>query len=203
MAPRLPKPGTAARWVLTAGLLAVLAVLGTMHYRDLKTEQADLLSGLVQAQENVAAARTTDLSDYEKQIQDLESRLKNAELRSGNLEQEFYRHTHSIDIDEALFEAAMGTNVTIVSIACAAPAFEEIDGIQFHVYRLAVQAESEVPPQFFNFAFALSEAFPDATVGSLSMTLPRVAEGGTLQGKTVASLQLSVYYLSQQESPDG
>lgn len=203
MAPRLPRPGTTVRWVLTAGVLAILAILGTMHYRDLKTEQGELLAGLVQAQENVAAARAIDLTHYGEQIHDLESRLKNAELRSGNLETEFYSHTHSIDIDEAVFEAAAGTNVTITSIACAAPAFEEIDGIQYQVYKLTVQAKSEVPPQFFNFAFALSEAFPDGTVNSLSMTLPRVAEGGTLQGNTSASLNLSVYYLSQQESSDG
>ncbi len=174
-----------------------------MEYRELKAEQAELLSGLVQAQEKVAGFRATDLSHYEEQISDLESRLKNAELRSGNLEKEFHLHTHSIDIDEALFEAALKSNVTIMSIECASPEFEEIDGIQYQVYKLAVQAESEVPPQLINFTFALSDAFPDATVGWLSMNLPRVAGGGTLQGNTSASLNLRVYYLSQQEPPDG
>ena len=174
-----------------------------MHYRDLKTEQGDLLSGLAQAQENVAAVRATDISHYEEQIRDLEPRLKNAELRSSNLETEFYRHTHSIDIDEVLFEAALGNNVTITSIACAAPELEEIGGIQFRVYKLAVQAESEVPPQLINFTYALSDAFPDATVDWFRMGFPEVAEDGTLLGSTTASLQLRVYYLSQQESGNG
>jgi len=174
-----------------------------MQYRELKAEQVELLSGIAQAQENLAGTRATDLSHYEEQIRDLESRLKSAELRSGNLETEFYRHTHSIDIDEAIFEAALGTNVTIISIECATPEFEEIDGIQYQVYKLALQAESEVPPQLINFTFALSDAFPDATVSWLSMSLPRIAEGGTLQGNTSAALNLRVYYLSQQESGDG
>ncbi|MBE9506375.1 MAG: hypothetical protein IMY84_06105, partial [Chloroflexi bacterium] len=64
-------------------------------------------------------------------------------------------------------------------------------------------AECEVPPQLFNFTFALSDAFPDATVDWLRMSFPEVADGGTLLGSTTASLQLRVYYLSQQESPDG
>ena len=94
-------------------------------------------------------------------------------------------------------------DLALESIACSGPELEDIDGIQFHVYRLAVLAVSEVPPQLINFTFALSDAFPDATVDSLRMTLPKVAEDGTLQGSTSASLQLRVYYMSRQESPDG
>ena len=71
------------------------------------------------------------------------------------------------------------------------------------MYKLAVQAESEVPPQLINFTYALSDAFPDATVDWLRMGFPEVAEDGTLLGSTTASFQLRVYYLSQQESGDG
>jgi len=197
---RLPTPNSAVRWILTIGVTAALLGGGYYYHDQLKDEQAELLPAIAQAQQTVDNFRNIDTAQYESEISDLESRLKSAEMRRLVVEQKLREHTHSIEIEEVLYERAGEAMATLHEVTCSNPEAKEVGGVRFEVYHIGLSAGSEVPPQLINYVQKLSATFPDATIDHLEMNWPTVGEGGALSGGSSLSLQMTVYYTSEQES---
>ena len=197
---RLPTPSPSARWILTIVITAALLGGGYYYWDKYKDEQAELLPAIAQAQQTIDQFRDIDTAQYEREISDLESRLKSAEMRRLVVEQKLREHTHSIEIEEVLYERADESMVTLYEVTCSNPEAREIGGVRFEVYHLGVNAGSEVPPQLINYVQKLSATFPDATINHLDMTFPTRGEDGALQGPSGLSLGMTVYYTTEQES---
>jgi len=197
---RLPKPNPAVQWILTIGITAALLGGAYYYYDQYKGEQAELLPAIAQAQQTIDNFRNIDTAEYESQISDLESRLKSAEMRRLVVEQKLREHTHSIEIEEALYELADESMVALHDVTCSNPEAKEVGGVRFEVYHIGLGAGSEVPPQLINYVQKLSTTFPDATIDHLEMNWPTVGEGGALSGGSSLSLNMTVYYTTEQES---
>lgn len=153
------------RWVLTIGVLAILLGGAGVSYSRQKAEQSELSSSIAQTQQ--------ELIKYEMapvvQKEELEAKLAEANSIISSLQNEFRRYTESIEISEALFEAAENSSVTITRLVCSCPTYEEINGIPYCVFTLNITGEAEVPPALINFSMKISEIFAAANMESVAM----------------------------------
>jgi hypothetical protein len=171
-----------SRWVLTIGILVILLGSAGVIYSRQKAEQSELSTSIAQAQQ--------ELIKYElppaAQKEELEARLAEANSSITGLQNEFRQYTESIEIGEALFEAAENSNVTITRLSCSLPVDEEIRGITYRVFTVNITAEGEVPPALINFSVEVSDIFSAANIESVAM---HVQEGE----KSTIDLGLKVY----------
>jgi multidrug efflux pump subunit AcrA (membrane-fusion protein) len=189
---RAPRISRTTKWLLTVGILAILLITAYVMYDRQQAEQDQLKANIAQAQLQLTAYEAPDPAEKAE----LEARLKKANSRLSSvtqLQSEFRGYTESIEINEALFEAAEDANVTITGITCSMPAEEELGGFTFRVLSLSITAEGEVPPQLINFSIKVSEIFSTASIESAAMNYPGVAEDGTVTGKATINLNLKIY----------
>ena len=189
---RAPRISRTTRWLLTVGILAILLITAGVMYNRHQAEQDQLKDNIAQAQLQLTAYKAPDPTEKAE----LEARLEKANSRLAGITQlqgEFRGYTESIEINEALFEAAEDANVTITGITCSMPAEEEIRGFTFRVLSLSITAEGAVPPQLINFSIKVSEAFSTASIESVGMDIPRPAEDGSITGKSTINLNLKIY----------
>ncbi len=192
----IAKPGKAFLWTLTVGVVVVLVGISGYVYRQAKSEQVELLAEISSAQQTIASLRDTDTTALEEQITDLEARDRAAETLIAGLERRLRDYTHTIEIDEALFNAAEETNVTITSIRTAPSEAKEIDGVLYRVLVMSVGAEAAVPPELINFSIKATEELSCAYLDVVDMTVPEPPEeGDESEGKAAVELRLTVYYL--------
>ena len=158
------------RWFLTIGILAILLITAGVVYGRQKAEQGELNSSITQAQQQLLLYKAPDPAEKKE----LEARLEKAESRVPGIttiQNRFREYTESIEINEALFQAAKDTNVTITSIVTSEPASEELAGFTFRVFALSITAESEVLPALINFSIKVSQEFAAADVESVTVTI--------------------------------
>jgi len=172
------------QWILTIGIFAVLLVAAGVVYGRQMGEQNQLSLDIAQAQR--------DFPKYSEQKKDLEMRLSQAESRLVSVQNESRQYTESIEINEALFEAADEANVTITRLSSSPPADEEVNGFTYRVFSLSITAEGEVV-DLIRFSMKLSERFSAATIESVKIDVPEAGEEGTSEGKPTITLQVKVY----------
>ncbi len=202
---RLPSPSPAVRWILTIGIVAVVLVAGYFYYGRLKEEQATHLSNIAHSNQIVETFRAVNLDELEAEISTLASRADSADHRYMSLRAKYLSYVHSIEIEEALYDAAKTSEVTITHLACAGPQAVEVGSDTFHSYIMSIDVEAPVPPQILNFIIKFGDEFETGIVDWVDMSMPRPsAEGDTdttdtteevSTGVCTSSLQLRILYL--------
>jgi len=177
------------RWVLTIGILAILLITAGVSYSRQKAEQSELSTSIAQAQQELIKYQMPPAGQKEE----LEARLAEADSSVTSLQNEFRQYTESIEINEALFEAAESSNVTITNLSCSPPVDEEIRGITYRVFTLMITAEGEVPPALINFSMKISDIFTAADVESVTLDVPKVEEEGESEEKSRIDLRVKIY----------
>lgn len=166
-----------ARWVLTIGILAILLISLGVAYSRQKAAQTALSADIVQAQQN--------FDKYSAQKKELEPKLSQANSRIADAQSKFRKPSESIEINTALFEAAKDANVTLTRLSSSAPKEEKLGGITLQVFSITISAEGEVVPALLNFSNRISEKFPTATIGTVSI--------GVTEAKPSITLNLKIY----------
>jgi len=167
------------QWILLIGIFAILLISASVAYGRQQAEQSDLSSSIAQANQ--------DFTKYSAQKEDLESKRRAASSRIASAQSEFNQYTQSIEIDEALFEVAEDTDVTITRLVFTVPAEEKPGGITYRVFSPVVTAEGEVLPALLLFSKKISESFATVAIESVKI------EGGEGDEKPQIVLQLKIY----------
>ncbi len=184
------KIGRPARWILTIGILAILLGGLSVNYGRQIAEQRRLNADTVQAQldfrkyDKYAAA-------YAAEREELETRLSQANSRITSPQSKFRQYTESIEIDEALFQAAEEANVTITRLSSSLPEDEELNGITYRIFTLSIAAEGELVA-LLNFGNKVSAGVSTATIESVKINVPEVEEGESAE-KASITLGLKIY----------
>jgi cell division protein FtsB len=194
------RPGRAFLWILTIGVVAILVVIGLYLYREDKVAQGQLRSEIAIAQQTIQELRATDTSALEAEIAQLEQNSRSAQSRVSSLERILRDYTHSIEIEESLFEAALSTNVTIVQILERPSEPVEREGILLERLPVIVSAESAVPPSLVNFSIEVTNTLQSAYIERTTIKAPEPLDEEDEETEQVSSieLELSVYYLGQE-----
>ena len=177
-----------SQWILTIGILAILLIsLGVMYSRQ-KAEQGQLSTSIAEANQSLIKYTT----EYAAQREDVEKRLNEANSRIAGLQSEFRQYTESIEINEALFEAAEDAKVTITKLSSSIPTDEELSGITYRVFSLSITAEGEVVA-LLNFVNKISGRFSAVTIESVKISVPE--EEAEREEIPTISLKLKIYAL--------
>ena len=172
-----------AQWIIVIGVSAILIITAGVFYGRQMTEQRMLRTEIAQAQQ--------DFTKYSNMKKDLEIRLRQAESSIASVQSEFQQYTESIEINEALYEAADDYNVTITKLRSSIPDVEMLNGINYNVFSLDISARGEVVPALLNFTNRVSEIFSASTITSVGINVP-VEEDGVL-GESTLSLKIDIY----------
>lgn len=202
---RLPVPGIKVRWVLTILIVVALLGAGFTYYNRLQAEQADLSASIAQSELAIAQLRAADHSELRQEVSVLESRAsaaesraRSAQSREASLSQRYRVYTHSIEIQERLFQAATEANCTITSLSCSGPTAEESGGVRFESYNVSVSVHAPVPPSLLNFLLKVSEAYESGVITSVDMSIPRPPEEGAADTRSTMSFELRLVYIPQE-----
>jgi len=183
------KIGRTARWILTIGILAILlGGLGANYVRQI-AEQNELNANIAQAQQDF---RKYDkyAAEYAAEREELKTRLSQANSSIAALQAEFESPTKSIEISDALFEAAEDANVTITRLTSSLPEDKELNGISYRIFTLSIAAEGELVA-LLNFGNKISEGFSAAAIESVKISVPEVEEES--EEKPSITLGLKIY----------
>ena len=172
---KLSKP---TQWILLIGIFAILVIAAGVAWGHQMTEQSQLSSDIAQAQQ--------DFTKYTAQKKDLETKLSRAQSDLASVQNEFRQYTESVEINEALFEAADDASVTITRLSSSIPADEQLNGITYSAFSLSIAAKGEFV-ELLNFTDKVSEIFSASTIGPVSIS---VSGGG---GNATIGLQVKVY----------
>jgi len=172
------KLGKTAQWILTLGILVALLVGVVTVYGKQRATQGDLNSELTQLNQ--------DFVKYTAQKGELQGRLSKAQSDLSTLKKDFRQSTESVEITEAIFDAADKARVDIVSIHSSLPAKEGGEAGVYDVFSLSIGAKG-VPVSLLEFCGKLSETFPDSVIKTV--TIGGVDE----KGEAEITLVLTVY----------
>ena len=170
------------RWILTIGILAIFLASLAVVYLHQTTELRDLNTGIIQAQQ--------DFTKYTAQQKELEAKLDQVESSIPALPGEFKSSLESIEISDALLEAAKEADVTITELSTSLPHNEEINGITYQVVYVELTAEGKMVSTL-NFIQKLGDRFPGSEIEQVEI---KVTEGEeTAEEKASVSLSLKIY----------
>src|SRR4030042_150300 len=143
------KISKATQWILLVGIFAILLVAASVTYGRQKEMHSDLNSNIDQARQSLVKY-TAERENWERRRTEANSRVASAQSELGG-------YTESIEINEALFEAAKDAGVErITELRSSSPADEKLNGISYRVFSLSVTAEDEVLPGLLNFSDKIS-----------------------------------------------
>jgi len=179
--------GKTTRWVLTIGILAILLISAGVVYSRQKAEQSELSASIAQAQWELIKYELPPADGKEQ----LERRLAEADSSITGLQNEFRQYTESIEINEALFEAAADANVTITELTSSLPEEEELNGAIYQVFSIEVTAEGEVVA-LLNFSDKVSQRFSTSDIQAVGIEVPQEEEEGEEKEPEKASMTLSL-----------
>jgi len=152
------------QWILTVVILVVLICAAVVMFNKQRVIQSDLGAQLTQAQQEYARNRA--------QSSDLEGRLSRANADLSRLQEKFHLPTESVEITDAIFEAAHDSNVDITQISSSLPKEGKARGdevIGYDIFTLTITAKGDVVPSLLKFSDALSAAFPGSIINSVSV----------------------------------
>jgi len=153
-----------AQWILTLVILVALICAAVVMFNKQKVIQGGLEAQLTQAQQ--------EYDKYKNQRSDLEGRLNRANADLSRLQEKFHRPTESVEITEAIFDAAKRSNVDIIKIFSPSPTEGKAKGDEvtnFSVFKLTITARGKVVPSLLKFSDALSAKFPGSTIESVKV----------------------------------
>ncbi len=155
-----------AQWILSLGILVALLVGMVTVYGGQRAVQGDLQSELTQLNENFVK--------YTTQKGELQGRLNKAQSDLSKLDEKFQLPTESVEITEAIFEAADDSNVDIIKISSSLPkvgkATEE-GTVAYDSFEITIEAEGTVVA-LLNFGVKLSETFPNSVMDKVTIEVP-------------------------------
>lgn len=183
-----------ARWILTIGILVILLGGLGLNYTRQKTEQSELNANIAQAnQDFIKYTREHPEQEYTAQKEDLQTRLNQANSRIASAQSALRQYTESIEINNALFEAADEANVTITSLTSSPPKEEELNSITCQAFTLSITAKGEVVA-LLNFVDKVSQRFSTSEINLVKITVPEEEkEEGKSKKKATIALGLKIY----------
>jgi len=125
---------------------------------------------------------------YTTQIGELQGRLNKAQSDLSKLDEKFQLPTESVEITEAIFEAADDSNADIVKISSSLPKVGKATGggtVAYDSFAISIQAEGTVV-QLLNLCGKLSEAFANGVINSVAIDVDE-------EGEAKITLSLTVY----------
>lgn len=171
--------GKVTRWTLTIGVFAILLVAGAVNYGRQQAEQTELKAAITQA--------NVDLVKYSAQRKDLEAKQREASSHIASVQEQFRQCTQSIEITEALFQAAKDAGVSLTNLSTSPPAQEKVGSIVCTVFPFTVTAQAEVLPGLLLFTQKVSDRFSTAAIKSA-----RIEAGGE-KPRMVVELRIYAY----------
>jgi len=175
------KLGKTAQWILSLGILVALLIGVVTVYSRQRAEQGDLQGELNQLNENFAK--------YTAQKGELQGRLNKAQSDLSKLDEKFQLPTESVEITDAIFEAADDSNADIIKISSSLPKAgkaTEAGTVAYDSFAISIQAEGTVV-ELLKLCEKLSEAFPDSVINSVGIDVGKEA------GEAKITLSLTVY----------
>lgn len=170
-----------AQWILSLGILVALLVGMMSVYGGQRAEQRDLQSELNQLNENFVK--------YTTQKGELQGRLNKAQSDLSKLDEKFQLPTESVEITEAIFEAADDSNADIIKISSSLPKKGKATGegtVAYDSFAISIQAEGTVV-ELLKLCEKLSEAFTNGVINNV------VIDVGEEAGEAKITLSLTVY----------
>jgi predicted nuclease with TOPRIM domain len=152
------------QWILTLVILVALICGAVIMFNRQRVIQGDLEAQLTQAR--------LEYTKYKAQRSDLEGRLNRARTDLSQLQEKFHLPSESVEITDAIFEAADDSNVYITRITSSLPKEEKAKKgkvIAYDSFTLTIEAEGDVVPSLLKFSDALSAAFPEGTVKKVAV----------------------------------
>lgn len=170
-----------AQWILSLGILVALLVGMVSVYGGQRAEQRDLQSELTQLND--------DFVKYTTQKGELQGRLNKAQSDLSKLDEKFQLPTESVEITEAIFEAADDSNADIIKISSSLPkkgkATKE-GTVAYDSFAITIEAEGTVV-ELLKLCEKLSEAFTNGVINNV------VIDVGEEAGEAKITLSLTVY----------
>ena len=170
-----------AQWILSLGILVALLVGMMSVYGRQRAEQGDLQSELTQLNENFVK--------YTTQKGELQGRLNKAQSDLSKLDEKFQLPTESVEITEAIFEAADDSNADIIKISSSLPKKGKATGegtVAYDSFGITIEAEGTVV-ELLKLCEKLSEAFTNGVINNV------VIDVGEEAGEAKITLSLTVY----------
>ena len=170
-----------AQWILSLGILVALLVGMMSVYGRQRAEQGDLQSELTQLNENFVK--------YTTQKGELQGRLNKAQSDLSKLDEKFQLPTESVEITEAIFEAADDSNADIVKISSSLPKKGKATGegtVAYDSFGITIEAEGTVV-ELLKLCEKLSEVFTNGVINNV------VIDVGEEAGEAKITLSLTVY----------
>lgn len=170
-----------AQWILSLGILVALLVGMVSVYGGQRAEQRDLQSELTQLND--------DFVKYTTQKGELQGRLNKAQSDLSKLDEKFQLPTESVEITEAIFEAADDSNANIIKISSSLPKKGKATGegtVAYDSFEITIEAEGTVV-ELLKLCEKLSEAFTNGVINNV------VIDVGEEAGEAKITLSLTVY----------
>ena len=153
-----------AQWILSLGILVALLVGVVTVYGAQRAAQGDLQSELTQLNENFVK--------YTTQKGELQGRLNKAQSDLSKLDEKFQLPTESVEITEAIFDAADDSNVDIIKISSSLPKVgKATETVAYDSFGITIEAEGTVVA-LLNFSVKLSETFPNSVMDEVTIEVP-------------------------------
>ena len=152
------------QWILTLVILVALICGAVVMFNKQRVIQGDLEAQLTQVR--------AEYTKNSAQRSDLEGRLNRAKSDLSRLQEKFHLPTESVEITDAIFEAAADSNVYIVKITSSLPKEEKAKKEKvtaYDVFTLSIKAKGDVVTKLLKFSDALSKAFPESTVKKVAV----------------------------------
>jgi len=170
-----------AQWILSLGILVALLVGMVSVYGGQRAEQRDLQSELTQLND--------DFVKYTTQKGELQGRLNKAQSDLSKLDEKFQLPTESVEITEAIFEAADDSNADIIKISSSLPKKGKATGegtVAYDSFGITIEAEGTVV-ELLKLCEKLSEAFTNGVINNVVISV------GEEAGEAKITLSLTVY----------
>jgi Tfp pilus assembly protein PilO len=150
------------KWILTIVILGIGVVLVVVLYAQEQTRNSDL-------KKEVNTASTT-LVEKSLERKALENRLAVANLTTAELATQFPSAKQSMDLEDALFNAAADSGLAIASINCPEPRAQTVDKIAYQSFGVSVMLTGDTE-DLLRFVGRLGYWLPSASIESVSLDL--------------------------------
>ena len=170
-----------AQWILSLGILVALLV-----------GMVSVYSGQMRAEQRLESERdqlNEDFVKYTARKVELQGRLNKAQSDLSKLDEKFQLPTESVEITEAIFEAADDSNADIVKISSSLPKKGKATGegtVAYDSFEITIEAEGTVV-ELLKLCEKLSEAFTNSVMNNV------VIDVGEEAGEAKITLSLTVY----------
>ncbi|HWR70782.1 MAG TPA: hypothetical protein VN415_06965 [Dehalococcoidia bacterium] len=148
------------RWILTILILGVGVVLVVVLYAQEQSRNSDL-------KDEVNTASTT-LVEKSLERRALENRLAVANLTMAELATQFPSAKQSMDVEDALFNAAADSGLAITSVNCSEPGSETVNKSAFQAFGVTVSFTGDTEG-FLRLVGRLGYWLPSASIESVSL----------------------------------